>query len=98
MFSSYRTPLRWRRFCWFQFREKGQIPEGTSASAPASVTMEVVHLLAVEAARMIDCRTIIGVHYDTFGYIKIDHEKAIKAFEKAGCTLHLPETGKSIIL
>jgi L-ascorbate metabolism protein UlaG (beta-lactamase superfamily) len=53
---------------------------------------------AVEAAKMIDCKTIIGVHYDTFGYIKIDHEKAIKAFRDAGCTLHLVETGKSITL
>jgi hypothetical protein len=35
---------------------------------------------AVRAARMIDCKNIIGVHYDTFGFIKIDHEKAKKAF------------------
>lgn len=53
---------------------------------------------AVEAARMIGCNTIIGVHYDTFGFIKIDHVKAIATFEKAGCTLHLVEIGKSITL
>jgi len=53
---------------------------------------------AVEAARMIGCNTIIGVHYDTFGFIKIDHTKATVTFEKAGCKLHLVEIGKSITL
>src|SRR5436190_15231010 len=33
---------------------------------------------AVIAAQIIECRSIVGVHYDTFGYIKMDHEKAIK--------------------
>jgi L-ascorbate metabolism protein UlaG (beta-lactamase superfamily) len=53
---------------------------------------------AAEAAKMIDCKTIIGVHFDTFGFIKIDKNKAKETFEKAGCTLHLPEIGKSIDL
>lgn len=26
---------------------------------------------ALECARMINCKTVIGVHYDTFGYIII---------------------------
>ena len=51
---------------------------------------------AVVAAQMIECRNIIGVHYDTFGYIKIDHEKAKKAFADAGCKLHLPSIGQTI--
>jgi len=53
---------------------------------------------AAEAAKMISCKDIVGVHYDTFGFIKIDHTKATAAFEKAGCTLHLVEIGKSILL
>ena len=53
---------------------------------------------AVEAARMIGCKTIIGVHYDTFGFIKIDHQKAIAAFEKAGCKLQLIAIGSSITI
>ena len=53
---------------------------------------------AVVAAKMIECNRIVGVHFDTFGFIKIDHDKAIKAFEAAGCTLHLPVIGKSINL
>ncbi|MER3497267.1 MAG: metal-dependent hydrolase [Chitinophagaceae bacterium] len=53
---------------------------------------------AVEAAKMINCQKIIGVHYDTFGFIKIDHEKAKKAFEQAGFQLHLLNIGDSIEL
>jgi L-ascorbate metabolism protein UlaG (beta-lactamase superfamily) len=53
---------------------------------------------ALRAAEMIDCRQIVGVHYDTFGFIKIDHEKAKKAFADAGRRLHLVEIGKSITL
>lgn len=44
---------------------------------------------AVIAAKFINCKNIIGMHYDTFGYIKINHEKAIKAFTDAGCDLKL---------
>ena len=51
---------------------------------------------AIVAAEMIQCRNIIGVHYDTFGFIKIDHEKVKKAFADAGLSLHLVEIGKSI--
>lgn len=53
---------------------------------------------AAEAARMIGCKTVVGVHYDTFGFIKIDHQKAKQVFEKAGCTLHLPGIGETITL
>jgi L-ascorbate metabolism protein UlaG (beta-lactamase superfamily) len=51
---------------------------------------------AIVAAEMIQCRNIIGVHYDTFGFIKIDHEKAKKAFADAGLRLHLIKIGESI--
>lgn len=53
---------------------------------------------AVLAARMIECKEIVGVHYDTFGYIKIDHEKAIKAFKDDGRNLHLLNIGETIDL
>jgi L-ascorbate metabolism protein UlaG (beta-lactamase superfamily) len=53
---------------------------------------------AIEAAHMVQCDTVVGVHFDTFGYIKIDHQKAIKAFADAGKTLHLVEIGASIDL
>ena len=54
---------------------------------------------AVACARMINCRVVIGVHYDTFaGLIKIDHEWAGKVFRDAGVELKLPEIGETIEL
>ena len=53
---------------------------------------------AVEAARMINCKKVIGVHFDTFGFIKIDHAKAIAAFEEKGYQLTLPSVGETISL
>ena len=45
---------------------------------------------AAACAGMIGCNTIVGVHYDTFGYIKIDHAAAVKTFAAAGAILKLP--------
>jgi L-ascorbate metabolism protein UlaG (beta-lactamase superfamily) len=53
---------------------------------------------AVLAAEMIQCKKIVGVHYDTFGFIKIDHNKAKKAFSDAGLELFLVGIGESIEL
>lgn len=53
---------------------------------------------AIMAAEMIQCTNIVGVHYDTFGFIKIDHEKTKKAFTDAGLNLHLIKIGESVDL
>jgi L-ascorbate metabolism protein UlaG (beta-lactamase superfamily) len=53
---------------------------------------------AVVAADFIGCKTIIGIHYDTFGFIKIDHEAAKAKFAAAGCQLILLNIGESINL
>lgn len=53
---------------------------------------------AAECAKMIDCKTVVGVHYDTFGYIKIDHAAAKKTFAEAGAELKLIEIGETIRL
>ncbi len=53
---------------------------------------------AAACAGMIDCKKIIGVHYDTFGYIKIDHEKAKKAFADKGAELLLIKIGDTITI
>lgn len=53
---------------------------------------------AVRAAQFVNCKNIIGLHYDTFGYIKIDQELARKKFTDAGLTLHLPQPGQTINL
>ncbi len=57
-------------------------------------TMDAADALA--CAEMIGCREVIGVHYDTFGYIKIDHAAAKAVFQEAGCRLQLPEIGSTI--
>lgn len=51
---------------------------------------------ALIAASFIDCDTIIGMHFDTFGYIKIDHEAAIKKFADKGKRLILMNIGETI--
>lgn len=53
---------------------------------------------AAIAAEFIECDKIIGCHYDTFGYIEIDKDKAIKAFEEKGKELILLDIGDSITL
>jgi L-ascorbate metabolism protein UlaG (beta-lactamase superfamily) len=51
---------------------------------------------AIEAAQFVKVKKIIGVHYDTFGFIKIDKADAIQEFEKSDLTLYLPQIGESI--
>ncbi|MXV49719.1 metal-dependent hydrolase [Pedobacter sp. HMF7647] len=53
---------------------------------------------AVKAAKFINCKNIIGIHFDTFPAIKIDHEEARKKFADAGLNLVLPELGQIIEL
>ena len=53
---------------------------------------------AAECAGMIDCKTIVGVHYDTFGFIKIDHEKAKKTFADKEVELLLIKIGETITI
>ena len=53
---------------------------------------------AIMAADMIGCDKIIGVHFDTFGYIRIDHEAAKEKFRTAGKELILPNIGETIDL
>lgn len=51
---------------------------------------------AVIASRFIDCDQIIGMHYDTFPYIEIDHASAKKKFADAGKNLTLMTIGDSM--
>jgi L-ascorbate metabolism protein UlaG (beta-lactamase superfamily) len=48
---------------------------------------------ALEAARLIECDDIVGVHFDTWPPLKINHAAAKRLFAKAGKTLHLPKPG-----
>jgi hypothetical protein len=51
---------------------------------------------AIIASDFIQCNEIIGMHFDTFGYIEINHSEAIRKFENRNKTLHLMEIGSTI--
>ena len=53
---------------------------------------------AIRAAKWLGVKHVVGVHYDTFPFIKIDHENAIASFNRADLTLHLPAIGSTIDL
>ena len=53
---------------------------------------------AVKACYFINCKNVIGIHYDTFPAIKIDKEETMKKFIAAGLNLKLPAVGESLTL
>jgi L-ascorbate metabolism protein UlaG (beta-lactamase superfamily) len=53
---------------------------------------------AIKAAAFVNCKNVIGVHYDSFPVIKIDKEEVTGKFAKAGLNLKLPAIGNSIEL
>jgi len=53
---------------------------------------------AVKACDFINCKNVIGIHYDTFPAIKIDKEETMKKFIAAGLNLKLPAVGESLTL
>lgn len=59
-------------------------------------TMDYVD--ASRAANFLGCRHIIAMHFDTFGLIKIDHDKVKKHFAEHGQDLHILPIGNSIAL
>ena len=50
---------------------------------------------AIRAADFIRCHEILGIHYDTFPQIQIDHALALKQFAQAGKKLYLLPIGSS---
>jgi L-ascorbate metabolism protein UlaG (beta-lactamase superfamily) len=53
---------------------------------------------AIIASDFVECDKILGYHYDTFGYIEINKEKAIKKFFDKGKDLMLLNIGDGIEL
>ena len=53
---------------------------------------------AIKACGFINCKNVIGMHYDTFPVIVIDKEEVSQKFKKAGLNLTLLEIGNSITL
>lgn len=52
---------------------------------------------AIIASDFIQCNEILGYHYDTFGYIIIDHDEAVSSFDKAGKNLTLLPIGNNLV-
>jgi L-ascorbate metabolism protein UlaG (beta-lactamase superfamily) len=53
---------------------------------------------AVIASDFLNCPKVLGYHYDTFGYIKIDHNKAKKIFSDNNKELILLDIGSNLVL
>ena len=53
---------------------------------------------AIIASDFVECDKILGYHYDTFGYIEIDHEEAKRKFFDKNKDLMLLDIGESIEL
>jgi len=53
---------------------------------------------AVIAADFVQCDKVLGYHFDTFGYIEIDHEEAKRKFFETGKDLMLLAIGESLTL
>lgn len=53
---------------------------------------------AVKAAQFINCKNIIGMHYDTFSPVTIDRDEAKQVFENAELNLRLLDLGETISL
>lgn len=51
---------------------------------------------AVKAAQFVGAKKVIGMHFDTFGYIEINHDEAIQAFDAAGIELTLMNINQTI--
>jgi L-ascorbate metabolism protein UlaG (beta-lactamase superfamily) len=53
---------------------------------------------SIIASDFVECDKILGYHYDTFGYIEINHEQAIKKFFDKGKDLMLLQIGENVEL
>jgi L-ascorbate metabolism protein UlaG (beta-lactamase superfamily) len=53
---------------------------------------------AIRASQFVNCKSVIGMHYDTFPPIKIDGEEAKAKFESVGANLTLMKIGDTLEL
>ncbi len=53
---------------------------------------------AIKATLFINCKNVIGIHYDTFPVISIDKDDVVEKFIKAGVNIKLPAIGEEITL
>lgn len=50
---------------------------------------------ASKAAKFVGCNNVIAMHYDTFGYIKVDHDMVQQLFSKNGQSVTLMSIGET---
>lgn len=53
---------------------------------------------ACKAASFINCSNVIAMHFDTFGFIKVNHQAATAYFEQNNKTLTIPAIGQTITI
>jgi len=53
---------------------------------------------AIKATGFINCKNVVGIHYNTFPVIQIDINEAKEKFEQAGINIKLPAVGESVEL
>jgi len=49
---------------------------------------------ALKASNLVNCNRVVGMHFDTFPYIRIDHDRTKAVFTSAKKELTLPAIGK----
>lgn len=77
------------------------IPEFASLTAAALCIgghFTMGHQDAARAAGWVGAPKVVGLHYDTFPPIEINHEAAHQSFKQAGVELLLPAIGQSVDL
>ncbi|HHM21281.1 MAG TPA: metal-dependent hydrolase [Bacteroidetes bacterium] len=71
-------------------------PELDFAILPIGDNFTMGYNDAAIAAEYVECDTIIACHFDTFGYIEINHAAAKEAFLKRGKNLIIPTIGQKV--
>ncbi len=73
-------------------------PPLSAAILPIGSNFTMDYSDACIAADYLHCKRVVGCHYDTFGYIKIDHQAAKEQFAQHNRTLILPTVGETFEL
>lgn len=73
-------------------------PPLAAAILPIGSNFTMSYQEAAIAAEFLQCSRIIGCHFDTFGFIKLDHERAKSEFAAMHRELILLEVGESLVV
>jgi L-ascorbate metabolism protein UlaG (beta-lactamase superfamily) len=53
---------------------------------------------ALQAAKFINCNNIIAIHFDTFGFIEVNHTQVKQQFVEAGLQLKIPAIEEEFLI